>query len=100
MTTRTRTYGRFCAIPANSLALAVGSCSGNDGSGKAPDDSMAPGKLCGGGAVVGVGTAVILGPAAGAVAPTAVPLVMDAATAAIDTGYAGETAASDQGRVK
>ncbi|MER7553586.1 hypothetical protein G3I43_33670 [Streptomyces anulatus] len=43
------------------------------------------------GAVVGVGTAVVLGPAAGVVAATAVPLVMDTATAAIDTGYAGET---------
>ncbi|WP_405663073.1 hypothetical protein OG379_15370 [Streptomyces sp. NBC_01166] len=43
------------------------------------------------GAVVGVGTAVVLGPAAGVVAATAVPLVMETATAAIDTGYAGET---------
>ncbi|MFE5669429.1 hypothetical protein ACFQ7W_36595 [Streptomyces niveus] len=43
------------------------------------------------GAVVGIGTAVVLGPAAGVVAATAVPLVMDTATAAIDTGYAGET---------
>ncbi|MFB7230957.1 hypothetical protein ACFCY9_24800 [Streptomyces fimicarius] len=43
------------------------------------------------GAVVGVGTAVVLGPAAGVVAATAVPLVMDTASAAIDTGYAGET---------
>ncbi|MFJ6614153.1 hypothetical protein ACIQPT_28155 [Streptomyces sp. NPDC091289] len=43
------------------------------------------------GAVVGVGTAVVLGPAAGVVAATTVPLVMDTATAAIDTGYAGET---------
>ncbi|MGC4929464.1 hypothetical protein [Streptomyces sp. DT117] len=43
------------------------------------------------GTVVGVGTAVVLGPAAGVVAATAVPLVMDTATAAIDTGYAGET---------
>ncbi|MFF4246712.1 hypothetical protein ACFYY2_19910 [Streptomyces sp. NPDC001822] len=45
----------------------------------------------GAGAVVGVGTAVVLGPAAGVVAATVVPLVMDTATAAIDTGYAGET---------
>ncbi|MFC8704326.1 hypothetical protein ACFUIV_19335 [Streptomyces anulatus] len=43
------------------------------------------------GAVVGVGTAVVLGPAAGVVAATAVPLVMDTASSAISTGYAGET---------
>ncbi|WP_405500303.1 hypothetical protein OG211_24290 [Streptomyces niveus] len=52
MTTRRRTYGRFCAILASSLALVVGGCSGDDdGGGKAPDVSMAPDKLCGGGAV-------------------------------------------------
>ncbi|WP_326765851.1 hypothetical protein OG978_15845 [Streptomyces sp. NBC_01591] len=43
------------------------------------------------GAVVGVGTAVVLGPAAGVVAATAVPLVMDTVSSAIDTGYAGDT---------
>ncbi|MEV8344696.1 hypothetical protein AB0P49_25100 [Streptomyces niveus] len=50
MTTRRRTYGRFCATLAGSLMLAVGGCSGDDDN-KAPDVSMAPDKLCGGGAV-------------------------------------------------
>ncbi|WP_141726865.1 hypothetical protein [Streptomyces niveus] len=51
VTTRRTTYARLCAPLACSLALAVGGCSGDDGSGKAPDVSMTPGKLCGGGAV-------------------------------------------------
>lgn len=51
MTTRRRTYGRFRATLASTLALAVGGCSGDDGGSKAPDVSMAPAKLCGGGAV-------------------------------------------------
>ncbi len=42
-------------------------------------------------AVVGVGSAVVLGPAAGVVAAVAVPLVMDAAGSAVNTQYGTET---------
>ncbi|MEU6979462.1 hypothetical protein [Streptomyces sp. NPDC046371] len=42
-------------------------------------------------AVVGVGSAVVLGPAAGLVVVTAVPLVMEAAGSSIDTAYATDT---------
>ncbi|GAA2798596.1 hypothetical protein [Streptomyces showdoensis] len=42
-------------------------------------------------AVVGVGSAVVLGPAAGLVAVTAVPLVMEAVGSSIDTAYATDT---------
>ncbi|MEU8761241.1 hypothetical protein [Streptomyces sp. NPDC048659] len=41
--------------------------------------------------VVGVGSAVVLGPAAGLVAVTAVPLVMEAAGSSISTAYAADT---------
>ncbi|MEU6626346.1 hypothetical protein ABZ926_37050 [Streptomyces litmocidini] len=42
-------------------------------------------------AVVGVGSAVVLGPAAGLVATTVVPLVMESVGSAVDTGYATDT---------
>ncbi|MFJ8669011.1 hypothetical protein [Streptomyces sp. NPDC093600] len=42
-------------------------------------------------AVVGVGSAVVLGPAAGLVAVTVVPLVMESAGAAVSTSYAADT---------
>ncbi|MFF9349933.1 hypothetical protein [Streptomyces sp. NPDC014734] len=42
-------------------------------------------------AVIGVGSAVVLGPAAGVVAVTAVPVVMETVGSAVDTGYATDT---------
>ncbi|MFD5202305.1 hypothetical protein ACFWM7_19595 [Streptomyces sp. NPDC058375] len=42
-------------------------------------------------AVVGVGSAVVLGPAAGVVAAVAVPLVMEAAGSAVNTQYGTDT---------
>ncbi|ROQ32628.1 hypothetical protein EDD98_1620 [Streptomyces sp. PanSC19] len=42
-------------------------------------------------AVVGVGSAVVLGPAAGVVATTVVPIIMESAGSAVDTGYATDT---------
>ncbi|GGV12921.1 hypothetical protein GCM10010275_62450 [Streptomyces litmocidini] len=42
-------------------------------------------------AVVGVGSAVVLGPAAGLVATTAVPIIMDTVGSAISTDYASDT---------
>ncbi|MFE7582665.1 hypothetical protein ACFU5Y_14065 [Streptomyces gardneri] len=41
--------------------------------------------------VVGVGSAVVLGPAAGLVAATAVPLVMETVGSTVSTGYAADT---------
>ncbi|OKK07599.1 hypothetical protein AMK26_00420 [Streptomyces sp. CB03234] len=41
--------------------------------------------------VVGIGSALVLGPAAGVVAVTAVPLVMEAVGGAVNTAYATET---------
>ncbi|MFD4227197.1 hypothetical protein [Streptomyces sp. NPDC058545] len=41
--------------------------------------------------VVGVGSAVVLGPAAGVVATTAVPLIMEAVGGAVDTQYGNDT---------
>ncbi|MET8436343.1 hypothetical protein ABZV61_26895 [Streptomyces sp900116325] len=43
------------------------------------------------GGVVGVGSAVVLGPAAGAVAATAVPLIMETVGGAVDTQYGNDT---------
>ncbi|MFF2639817.1 hypothetical protein ACFVUB_08185 [Streptomyces niveus] len=51
VTARRRTYGRFCAILASSLALVVGGCSGDNDGGKAPDASVTADKLCAVGAV-------------------------------------------------
>ncbi|MFF0429630.1 hypothetical protein ACFYUJ_35300 [Streptomyces sp. NPDC004520] len=42
-------------------------------------------------AVIGVGSAVVLGPAAGLVAATAVPIVMESVGSAVDTSYATDT---------
>ncbi|MFD7617866.1 hypothetical protein [Streptomyces sp. NPDC059802] len=41
--------------------------------------------------VVGVGSAVVLGPAAGVVATTAVPLIMETVGGAVDTKYGNDT---------
>ncbi|MFC9388973.1 DUF6571 family protein [Streptomyces venezuelae] len=42
-------------------------------------------------AVVGVGSAVVLGPAAGVVAATVVPIIMESAGSAVSTSYASDT---------